>query len=97
MRKKLFNLFVLIILSSMSVSAQLFEENKLTDGASYGFDTEKIGLMIGNQTLITDNVGIEANLIYFNYESGYAAEINFNGFYYFTENDFRPYGLIGLI
>lgn len=96
MRKKLFNLFLLLVLSSMSVSAQLFEENKLTVGASYGFDIEKIGLMVGGRTLFTDNIGLDGNIIYFNYESGYAAEYNINGVYYFTENDFRPYALLGV-
>ncbi len=96
MRKKPSYLLIVMLLSTLSVSAQLFEENKLTIGGSYGFDIEKIGVMVGERSNVTDNIGIDGNLIYYNYENGYALEVNFNGVYFFSTNDLKPYGILGL-
>lgn len=95
---KKFHLFLFILLtgSSYSIKAQLFEENMITVGATYGFDFEKIGVTIGGKTLIGDHFGVEGNVIYFKYDSDYAAEINLNGTYSFTQNDIKPYLLLGL-
>ena len=87
---------VLLVFYTLSASAQLFQENKFTLGASYGTNIKSIGLQFGGRSCLTDHFATDINAIMFLTEEEMSFEININPCYYFNTNDLRPYVFIGL-
>lgn len=90
--RKLILLFAFALLA-YGASAQI----RVGGGLGYGTDISEVGLNIRGLYQINDNIGAQADfMFYFVGENLSYTEFNVNGNYFFGTEQFRPYALAGL-
>lgn len=87
--------FVIMLLSVAAYTAQ--SQILVGGGLGYGTGAEELGLNLRAGYLFTENIGAAADfMLYFTPDNVSYSEINLNGNYFFSTEEFRPYALLGL-